>query len=85
MSYEMIEMEIIRASETLGIIPHGNLQEIIEGIQTDALDLKEADLTNDPQKIKRSLGILVGELIVYCALKDISLTKCLEEAEDYFN
>ena len=85
MSYEMIEMEIIRASEANKIIPLCTLNEITEDIKNDAIDLRKADFKNDLENIKRCVGIIVGDLIIYCALKDINLTKCLKEAKDYYD
>lgn len=76
-SYRELESEIVRWAEQRRIIPlakpHTQLMKAVSEIG----ELCDADLKNDPDKIKDGVGDVMVCLINYCALRDISLEQCL--------
>ena len=80
MSYEAVEIEVIRWSEARRIIPLSTpTAQLLKGI-TEVGELVDAEMKNNLPEIKDAVGDIMVCLINYCALRDISLVKCLEGA-----
>ena len=80
MSYEMVEINVIRWAEARKIIPHATASSQLMKAVTEMGELVDAELKDNMPEIKDAVGDVMVCLINYCALKDISLVKCLEGA-----
>ena len=80
MSYESVEIEVIRWSEARRIIPNSTSTAQMMKAITEVGELVDAEMKNDLPEIKDAVGDIMVCLINYCALRDISLVKCLEGA-----
>jgi len=80
MSYESVEIEVIRWSEARRIIPNSTSTAQLMKAITEVGELVDAEMKNDLPEIKDAVGDIMVCLINYCALRDISLVKCLEGA-----
>lgn len=80
MNYEMVEINVIRWAEARKIIPHASASSQLMKAVTEMGELVDAELKDNMPEIKDAVGDVMVCLINYCALKDISLVKCLEGA-----
>ena len=80
MNYEMVEINVIRWAEQRKIIPRATASSQLMKAVTEMGELVDAELKSDMPEIKDAVGDVMVCLINYCALKDISLVKCLEGA-----
>jgi NTP pyrophosphatase (non-canonical NTP hydrolase) len=80
MSYEAVEIEVIRWAEARKIIPNAKPYSQLLKAFAEMGELADAEIKGDMPEIKDGIGDVLVCLIVYCALKDINLTKCLEGA-----
>jgi len=80
MSYEAIEIEVIRWSEARRIIPNSTSTAQLMKAITEVGELVDAEMKNDLPEIKDAVGDIMVCLINYCALRDISLVQCLKGA-----
>lgn len=80
MNYEMVEINVIRWAEARKIIPRATASSQLMKAVTEMGELVDAELKSDMPEIKDAVGDVIICLINYCALKDISLVKCLEGA-----
>jgi NTP pyrophosphatase (non-canonical NTP hydrolase) len=80
MSYESVEIEVIRWAEARKIIPHAKPYTQLLKAFSEMGELADAELQNNTHHIKDGIGDVMVCLINYCALKDISLVQCLEGA-----
>jgi NTP pyrophosphatase (non-canonical NTP hydrolase) len=80
MSYESIEMEIVRWSEARKIIPNSTPAAQILRAISELGELSNATSKDDLGQIKDSVGDVMVCLINYCALQDINLVDCMESA-----
>jgi NTP pyrophosphatase (non-canonical NTP hydrolase) len=80
MNYEMVEIDVIRWSEKRKIIPRATAASQLMKAVTEMGELVDAELKDHMPEIKDAVGDVMVCLINYCALKDISLVKCLEGA-----
>jgi len=80
MSYQELEINVIRWGEARGIVqnstPAAQLEKTLEEIE----ELKEAIAANDIDAIKDAYGDILVTLIMGCATADIDLVSCLELA-----
>lgn len=81
MSYEMLEMEIIRDIDKSVRLKDFDPVFALLGIVTMVGELANHEIVGDLKEIKKSVGDVVCALIVYCASHDISLTKCLAKED----
>jgi NTP pyrophosphatase (non-canonical NTP hydrolase) len=79
-SYEMVEIDVIRWSEKRKIIPNAKPYTQLLKAFSEMGELADAEIQDNMPKIKDGVGDVMVCLINYCALKDISLVKCLEGA-----
>jgi len=80
MSYEDIEMEIVRWSEARKIIPNSTPAVQLLKALSELGELADATIKDDLGKIKDGVGDVMVCLINYCALQDINLVDCMESA-----
>jgi NTP pyrophosphatase (non-canonical NTP hydrolase) len=80
MSYEAIEMEIVRWSEARKIIPNSTPAIQLLKAASEFGELSDATIKNDLGQIKDGVGDVMVCLINYCALQDINLVDCMESA-----
>ena len=76
----MVEINVIRWAEARKIIPHASASSQLMKAVTEMGELVDAELKDNMPEIKDAVGDVMVCLINYCALKDISLVKCLEGA-----
>ena len=76
----MVEINVIRWAEARKIIPHAMASTQLMKAITEMGELVDAELKDNMPEIKDAVGDVMVCLINYCALKDISLVKCLEGA-----
>jgi hypothetical protein len=80
MSYEAVEIEVIRWAEARRIIPNAKPYTQLLKAFSEMGELADAEIKEDMPEIKDAVGDVMVCLINYCALKDINLVKCLEGA-----
>lgn len=80
MSYEMVEIDVIRWAEARKIIPNARPSSQLMKAVTEMGELVDAELKDNMPDIKDAVGDVMVCLINYCALKDINLTQCLKGA-----
>jgi NTP pyrophosphatase (non-canonical NTP hydrolase) len=80
MSYEAIEMEIVRWSEARKIIPNSTPAIQLLKAVSELGELSDATIKDDLGQIKDGVGDVMVCLINYCALQDINLVGCMESA-----
>ena len=76
----MVEINVIRWAEARRIIPNARPSSQLMKAVTEMGELVDAELKDNMPEIKDAVGDVMVCLINYCALKDISLVKCLEGA-----
>lgn len=80
MSYANVEMKIIQWAEARKIIPNAKPHTQLMKAVSEMGELCDAELKGNLPMIKDSIGDVLVCLINYCALKDINLVNCLQEA-----
>jgi NTP pyrophosphatase (non-canonical NTP hydrolase) len=80
MSYANVEMKIIQWSEQRKIIPNAKPHTQLMKAVSEMGELCDAELKGNMPMIKDGVGDVLVCLINYCALKDINLVNCIEEA-----
>ncbi len=81
-TYAMLEMDVIRWAEARKIIPNAKPHTQLLKTVSELGELCDAEAKNDIHKIKDGVGDVVVCLINYCALRNLSLTECLQLAYD---
>jgi len=76
----MVEINVIRWAEARRIIPNAKPYTQLLKAFSEMGELADAEIQDNMPKIKDGVGDVLVTLINYCALKDISLVKCLEGA-----
>lgn len=80
MSYANVEMKIIQWAEARKIIPNAKPHTQLMKAVSEMGELCDAELKGNLPMIKDGVGDVLVCLINYCALKDINLVDCIEEA-----
>jgi len=80
MSYANVEMKIIQWAEARKIIPYAKPHTQLMKAVSEMGELCDAELKGNLPMIKDGVGDVLVCLINYCALKDINLVNCLQEA-----
>ena len=80
MSYQEVEIKVIQWGEARKIIPNSPPSTQLLKTLSELGELADATIKNDQAAIVDGVGDVVVTLILYCALQDIDLTKCLESA-----
>ena len=81
-SYNAVELDIIRWAEDRKIIPNAKPHTQLLKAVSEMGELCDAEIKNDPAGIKDGVGDIMVCLINYCALKDIRLIDCMAAAFD---
>jgi len=79
-SFNDVESEIIRWAEARQIIPNSTPSAQLLKMVSEVGELADAEGKKDIFDIEDAVGDIVVCLINYCALRDISLLKCLNSA-----
>ncbi len=78
MSFEQIQMEVIRQAEKDGLLaPIDGLDCIID-LKSDLADLATGQVVKNYEMTKTAIGGMLRDLIVYCATQDIDPLMCLK-------
>ena len=80
MSYANIEIKVIQWAEARRIIPNAKPHTQLMKAVSEMGELCDAELKGKMPLIKDGVGDVLVCLINYCALKDINLVSCIEEA-----
>jgi NTP pyrophosphatase (non-canonical NTP hydrolase) len=81
-SFSEVELEIIRWGEKRQIIPNSTTRAQLLKMISEIGELADAETKGDMVEIKDALGDVVICMIMYCALYDIDLLKCINIAYD---
>lgn len=79
-SFNDVESEIIRWAEARQIIPNSTPSAQLLKMVSEVGELADAEGKKDIFDIEDAVGDIIVCLINYCALRDISLLKCLNSA-----
>lgn len=82
MSFAQIEMKVIQWAEDRRIIPNAKPYTQLLKAFSEMGELADAEIIGDTPEIIDAVGDVVVCLLIYCALKDLNLTTCLESAYD---
>lgn len=77
MSYEQLEMDVIRWAKARKIIPRSTPSTQLLKMFSEAGELADATIKNNRAEIMDGVGDVMVCLINYCALQDIDLVSCL--------
>jgi NTP pyrophosphatase (non-canonical NTP hydrolase) len=80
MSYASIEMKILQWSEARKIIPNSTPETQLLKAMSELGELADATIKKDKDGIVDGVGDVMVCLVNYCALQDINLVSCMEEA-----
>lgn len=80
MSFESLEMDVIRWSEARGILPHAKPYTQLLKAFSEMGELADAELKDSDLDREDAIGDILVCLINYCALKDLSMTGSLKLA-----
>ena len=80
MSFAEVELKVIRWAEERRIIPNAKPHTQLMKAVSEMGELCDAELKGQMPLIKDGVGDVLVCLINYCALKDINLVSCIEEA-----
>ncbi len=80
MSYANIEIKVIQWAEARRIIPNAKPHTQLMKAVSEMGELCDAELKGNMSMVKDGVGDVLVCLINYCALKDINLVSCIEEA-----
>jgi len=80
MSYADVEMKIIQWAEARKIIPNSTADTQLLKAMSELGELADATIKKDHESIVDGVGDVMVCLINYCALQDINLVTCMEQA-----
>lgn len=80
MTWNIVELDVIRWSEARGIIPNSTSLAQHKKAEEEMAELKQALKAKNKEEIIDGLGDVLVCLINIAALEDLDLTKCLESA-----
>jgi NTP pyrophosphatase (non-canonical NTP hydrolase) len=80
MNFKKLEIDVIRWAEARKIIPNSKPHTQLLKAVSEMGELADAEIKWDMTKIKDGVGDVLACLIIYCALRDIDLSQCLELA-----
>lgn len=79
MTYPVLEMEVIREAEALGLIKDSDPQVQLGLAYKNIALVMDGELEDDMSVIVDGVARVLTNLIVYCAQKDLDLTECLRK------
>jgi hypothetical protein len=77
MTWTSLELDVVRWAEARGIIKNGKAA---NQLMKTVGELCDAEIKNDTLQIRDGVGDVLVTLIIYCAIKDISIVHCLQDA-----
>lgn len=77
MTYNELEMKVIRWAEARRIIPNSTPTAQLLKAVAEMGELADAEAKHDAEAIKDAVGDVLVCLINYCALRDLDVTTCL--------
>ena len=80
MSFNNLEIEVIRWAEARRIIPNAKPHVQLMKTVSELGELVDAEIKGDAEGIIDGVGDVLVTLIIYCALRDINLVNCLKFA-----
>lgn len=80
MSWNMIELDVIRWAEARGIIENSDSKTQLLKAVSEMGELADATIKRDRNEIIDGLGDVLVCLINFAAIEDLDLTRCLEHA-----
>ena len=80
MSYAQVEMKVLQWAEARKIIPNAKPYTQLLKAFSEMGELADAEIKGDKPEIVDAVGDVLVCLIIYCALKDLNVTTCLESA-----
>jgi NTP pyrophosphatase (non-canonical NTP hydrolase) len=75
-----LELDVIRWAEARGIIPNAEASTQLMKTVSELGELCDAEIKDDILAIRDGVGDVLITLIIYCAIKDISVVDCLQDA-----
>jgi NTP pyrophosphatase (non-canonical NTP hydrolase) len=75
-----LELDVIRWAEARGIIPNAEASTQLMKTVSELGELCDAEIKDDILAIRDGVGDVLITLIIYCAIKDISIVDCLQDA-----
>lgn len=82
MSYRETELDILRWAEDRRIIPNAKPHTQLLKAVSEMGELADAELKSSDLDVEDAVGDVMVCLIIYCALKDIDLVRCMKLAYD---
>lgn len=79
-TYAELEMNVIRWGEARGIVQNGTVMGQAIKTLEETTELIDAVNRKDVDALKDAVGDVVVTLLMVCAIADINLTDCLEQA-----
>lgn len=80
MSYAQNEMKVLQWAEARQIIPNAKPYTQLLKALSEMGELADAEIKDDRAGVIDAVGDVIVCLIIYCALKDLNVTTCLESA-----
>jgi len=80
MTWTSLELDVVRWAEARGIIKNGKAANQLMKTVSELGELCDAEIKDDMPAIKDGVGDVLVTLIIYCAIKDISIVHCLQDA-----
>lgn len=80
MSFNNLEIEVIRWAEARKIIPNAKPHVQLMKTGSELGELFDAEIKGDAEGIIDGVGDVLVTLIIYCALRDINIVDCLKFA-----
>jgi len=80
MSFNNLEIEVIRWAEARRIIPNAKPHVQLMKTVSELGELVDAEIKGDAEGIIDGVGDVLVTLIIYCALRDINIVDCLKFA-----
>jgi len=82
MSFADVELKIVRWSEARRIIPNSTPETQLLKAMSEFGELADATIKKDREGIVDGVGDVMVCLINYCALQDVNIVDCMNEAYD---
>lgn len=80
MSYASVEIDILHWAEARRIIPNATASTQLLKMVSELGELSDATIKGNKPEIVDGVGDVMVCLVIYCALQDIDLVKCMKSA-----
>ena len=80
MTFNSLELDVIQWAKARGIIPNAEASTQLMKTVSELGELCDAEIKDDILAIRDGVGDVLVTLIIYCAIKDISIVDCLQDA-----